>query len=88
MYSHPGQTAPLPGSLYFVSPRTLGLPERFHQVCNPNLVVMFDVSNILNHYNTFNLIFLSQLLFSAGGQWAGDEGTGQTLVSSAGAHAS
>ncbi len=33
-------------------------------------------------------VFLSQLLFSVVGQWAGDEGAGQTLVSSAGSHAS
>lgn len=39
-------------------------------------------------YQYYNPIFLSQLLLSVGGEWKGDEGAGQTLISSVSAHAS
>lgn len=40
------------------------------------------------HIRYYKLIFLSQLFLSVGGQREGDEGAGQTLVSSVSAHAS
>jgi len=88
VYTHPGETAPFPGTLYFVSPGTLGLSERFHKVCYPKkwAVLIISTSTILIIILTH--IFLSQLLFSVGRQRAGDEGAGQAFASSAGSHAS
>ncbi len=69
VYTHPGETAPLPGTLYFVSTGTLGVSERFHQVC---YVIVSDGTNIwlLSWYHNFNsslsffLSYFSQLLGS------------------------
>lgn len=65
VYTHPGETASLPGTLYFVSPGTLGLSERFHQVCYPNkwAVISYGTNNIYYGSSSSILIIILTLSF-------------------------